>query len=115
MRKYPRTDDDGIHFEAGLASLGTAFCGQLDDAAIVRGCDAAADLDRVIDRRPQRQRCTADSLGQGGAVEQLRRGVRHAFVHADVEDREDVWVGERSDCPGFAVEALQKLRICHCM
>ena len=52
----------------------------------------------------------AQALPQRLADEQLQHGVRHAVLHAEVVDREDVRMRQRRDGPRFALEPRARLR-----
>ncbi len=62
----------------------------VDDALLVRGAEAAGDLERVVDGLARRDRAAGELLAQGRSLEQLRDDVRRAVVRADVVDRHDV-------------------------
>ena len=61
--------------------------------------------------RRERQRAGRDPVAEGLALEELRDGVGDAVVPAEVEDREDVRVGQRRDGLGFALEPGEGVRV----
>src|SRR6266702_3806975 len=67
----------------------------VDDALVVRGGEAAGDLDGEADRLSYGQRAPLQPLAQGLALEQLEDNVRRPRVASDIEDREDVRMAER--------------------
>ncbi len=83
----------------------------MDDAAVVRGRQAAGDLHRVLDGLPDGQRAGAKAVAERLAFEQLRDNERRAVLGADVMDREDVRVVERRGGLGFLRESPEPIRI----
>ena len=114
----------GLESGAGLRQLGEAEVEDLhpavagdedvlglqvavDDALVVRGGEAAGDLDGVVDGLARRQRRGADARAQRLAFEQLRDDVGRAVVAADVVDGEDVRMIERAGRACFLLEPAQ--------
>ncbi len=90
----------GLACQPEVQDLGRAVVGHvdvvglqvaMDDAARVRGGEAADDLPRQIDDSSGRQRPAVDERAQCFSFEQLGDEERHA-AGADVEDREHVGV-----------------------
>ena len=77
----------------------------VNDALLVRRGEAARDLDREVDRFPERQRPRGEALAQCLALEQLEDEVGRVALETDVEHREDVGVVERSRRSGLVREA----------
>ena len=82
----------------------------MDDAAIVRGREAARDLDCRLDRLARRQRPPlVEALAQRLAFEQLGDDVwAMPPSRADVVDGEDVGMVHRGDRARFAFEPRQR-------
>src|SRR5689334_22399389 len=72
----------------------------MNDALLMRGFERFGDLPGVVHRRLQRNR-----PGEIFAFDELH----HQVVRADVVQRADVGMIQRSDRPGLAFEALRKL------
>ena len=83
----------------------------MHDALAVRGREALRDLQAPVDGLPLRDGRPVELPAQRLAFEQLRDGVGHAVVRAEVEDREDVRVRERRDGLGLALEAGQRVGV----
>ena len=84
----------------------------VDDAAGVGGGEAAGDLDGMRQGFLERETSSGETRAEGRAFEELEDEVGAAVLPADVEDGEDVGVGESSGGPGLALEALQAIGIC---
>ncbi len=76
----------------------------MDDAAVVRGGEAARDLRRVLRRFAWRQRPAGHSIAKGGPVQQLHGRVCGAAAHAEIMDGEDVRMVKRGEHPRLAFE-----------
>ena len=83
----------------------------VDDALLVRGGEAAHDLEAVLNRLACGQGTGRHPRAQRVAVEQFRDRVRDAGVRSEVVNREDVGMRERRDRLGFAFEARKGRRI----
>jgi hypothetical protein len=71
----------------------------------------AADLDRVVEDRRQRERRRLDARSQRLAVEQLDCEEGDAFVRAHIVDGQDIRMRQRGDRAGLAIESLARLWI----
>src|SRR4029450_1280521 len=81
----------------------------MNDALLVGAREPVGDLDCRLDRLAQRQRASLEPLAQRLAVEQLGDRVRGRVPPPEIDDREEVRVGESRDRPGLALEAGQRL------
>jgi hypothetical protein len=82
----------------------------MHDAAVVRGRQPGDELKRDIGRSSQRQRSAFEDRAQRLAIEQLGHQIR-AVAGADVEDGDDVRVGERGNGASLLLEAMEPRRI----
>ena len=83
----------------------------VDDALLVRGGEAARDLERDLDRLAGRQRPVLQPLAERLALQQLHRRVDGALLAAEVVDGEDVRVREGGDRLRLALEAPERVGI----
>jgi len=83
----------------------------MDDASGVRRRKPVGDLPRVVNRLARRERALIEFRAQLLAVEQLGDDVGHAFVRADVVNREDVGMIKRRGRAGFLFKAPQTVGI----
>ena len=83
----------------------------VDDALLVRGAEAARDLQGVVDGLARRDRAGGELLAQRRSLEQLRDDVRRALVGADVVDRHDVRMVEASCRARFLLEPAQPVGV----
>ena len=84
----------------------------MDDAAIVGGGEAGAELARGFDGLIAGQAADAqEQRGEVLAIHVLHGDERHALDFADVVDAADVGVGDQAGDADFAVEALQQALI----
>ena len=71
------------------------------------------DVERVGDRRVDRQGALSQARAQRPAVEQFRHHERHAEVRPDVVHRDDVRMVQARRRAGFLSEASQPVRVAH--
>ncbi len=81
------------------------------DVLLVRCSQAVCNLNRVIDRLAMRQDAAPQDIAQSFAFQQLRNQILSFAMLADVEDRQDVGMIQRSDRPRFLLETPQAFRI----
>ena len=80
------------------------------DAMLVRRGEASGDLHRVVDGELGRKRASGKPATQGLALQKLCDGVGDAILRAEVEDRENVGMRQRSHGLGFPLEAGERRR-----
>jgi hypothetical protein len=83
----------------------------MGDAARVRGGEAAADLDAILDRLARRDRPVGKAIAQGLPFEQLQHHVSETVFGADIVDGEYVRIVEGPDGSSFELEAPKVFRI----
>jgi hypothetical protein len=83
----------------------------VDDALLVRRGQPARDLEGDLDGLAGRQRAVLQALAQRLALQQLHRRVHRALLAAEIVDREDVGVRERSDGLRLPLEAPERVRV----
>ena len=83
----------------------------MDDAVLVRSVEGLGDLRRDVERLSKRHRAARQALGQRLTGEMFHDEVGRAVVAADVVERADVWMRERGDRAGLALEARATIRI----
>jgi len=83
----------------------------MHDTLLVRGGQAARRLGGVVDGLARRYGPGRQPLAQGLALEQLHHHERRTAVGADVEDRADVGVVQRSGGTGLLLEPSDTLGV----
>ncbi len=83
----------------------------MDDAAVVRGGEAARRLERDLDRPPHRERAAGQPVAQRLAIQDLGDEIGGVVLRAGVEDGEDVRVIERRGGPRLLLEAADALGV----
>ena len=81
------------------------------DAAIVGGSERARDLRAVLHGLANGQRSAGDDIGERFSFEKLRDRIRVCAVASDVEDSEDVGMGDAGQRLHLALEARERIRI----
>ena len=81
----------------------------VDDGAPVRGLEPVAHLDRELDRGSQGHRPALEALPEALALQELENEVGTPAGGADVEDGQDVRVGEGGDGSRLVLEAAEAL------
>ena len=96
-----------------LVVVGSGFFGltAMDDPLVVRARETGGDLAGVLDGFTLRQRTSLQPLPQCLALEQLRHRISGSMVCAQVENREDVGMGERGHGLGLPLEAREAARV----
>ena len=79
----------------------------MDDRARVRGLEPVAHLDRELDRGSQGHRPALEALPEALALQELEHEVGTPAGGADVEDGQDVRVGEGGDGPRLVLEGAE--------
>ena len=83
----------------------------MDDVPVVRGGQAAGDLDAVLHSLPDRRRPVRKPLAERSAFEQFGDNVGHAIVGTDVVDGQDIRMIQRRGRARFLLEAAQPIGI----
>ena len=83
----------------------------VDDALLVGSGEALSHLQRVVHGLLLGDRTCIEFPAQRLAFQKLHDGVRDALVRSEVEDREDVRMGERRDRLRLALEPGQRVGI----
>ena len=83
----------------------------VDDGLGVGGGEAVRDARADLHGLPPRQRSALEQLSQARSLEELRHGVGDDALGTEVEDLEDVGVGEGGHGLGLSLEACQAVRI----
>ena len=82
----------------------------VDDAPLMGGPETLGDLLRVVRGFPLGDRTRCQHLAQRLALQKLHDGEGDAILRSEVEDREDVGMGQRRDRARLALEARKELR-----
>ena len=106
-----QTEVENLHLAVARHEDVGRFQIAMDDPALVRRGETAADLGGEVDRGAERQRRSRNAVGECAAVEQFACGIGRAIVHADVVDGDDVGMRERGHRARFAVEPIAQFRI----
>ncbi len=83
----------------------------MHDPAGVRGREALGNLQRVVGRLAHGERAARQPLTQRFAFEKLHDREGDPALVSEIEDREDVGVGERRDRLGLPFEARERVSV----
>ena len=83
----------------------------MNDALAVCRVQGRSDLLAVLQDVVEREWTLLEAIGESLALEVLHDQVVERCRFSHVEERADVWVAERGDHPGLAVEALAELLV----
>ena len=83
----------------------------MNDSLLMRGRESARKLRRIFDGQSRREAAFIQFVAQRHAVDELHDDVRTAVVSADVENRDEIRMIERSGGARLDLESLQTIGI----